>query len=135
MSGQLAYYGIGARWARLRKFALPTPRYRQLAKICTGKLTGSGLRKYALRQNHTIHGILRFYPPKSKTKRATTRPTKTSEDYAGWRLRRGAGVAGASQRRRTSRLHARALESEDDDDDYTEDETVERLPRAKIEIW
>ena len=26
----------------------------QLAKICTGNLTGSGLRKYALRQNHTI---------------------------------------------------------------------------------
>ena len=54
MSGQLACYGTGACWARLRKFALPTPRYGQLAKICTGNLTGSGLRKYALRQNHTI---------------------------------------------------------------------------------
>ena len=40
--------------ARLRKFALPTPRYGQLAKICTGNLSDSGLRKYALRQNHTI---------------------------------------------------------------------------------
>ena len=108
MSGQLACYGIGARWARLRKFALPTPRYGQLAKICTGNLTGSGLRKYAHRQNHTIHGILRFYPPKSKTERAATRHTKTSEDYAGWRLRRGAGVARASQRRRRSRLRARS---------------------------
>ena len=27
MSGQLACYGTGACWARLRKFALPTPRY------------------------------------------------------------------------------------------------------------
>ena len=103
MSGQLACYctGIGARWGPFAKICtVPTPRYGQLAKICTGNLTGSRLRKYAHRQNHTIHGILRFYPPKSKTKRATTRPTKTSEDYAGWRLRRGAGVAGASQRRR-----------------------------------
>ena len=32
----------------------PDKRYGQLAKICTGNLTGSGLRKYALRQNHTI---------------------------------------------------------------------------------
>ena len=54
MSGQLACYGIGARSARLRKFALPTPTSGQLAKICTGNLTGSELRKYALCQNHTI---------------------------------------------------------------------------------
>jgi len=30
------------------------PKKANSAKICTGNLTGSGLRKYALRQNHTI---------------------------------------------------------------------------------
>ena len=53
-TGQLACYGIGARSARLRKFAHSPPRDGQLAKICTGNPTGSELRKYALCQNHTI---------------------------------------------------------------------------------
>ena len=39
-----------------------TPRYGKLAKICTGNLTGSGLRKYALRQNHTIPVYHRYRP-------------------------------------------------------------------------
>ena len=42
---------------RLRKFALPTPRsghWPTCENMCTGNLTRSGLRKYALRQNHTI---------------------------------------------------------------------------------
>ena len=36
------------------KICTPHPEIWLLAKICTGNLTGSGLRKYALRQNHTI---------------------------------------------------------------------------------
>ena len=36
------------------KICTPHPEYGQLAKICTGNLTGSELRKYALCQNHTI---------------------------------------------------------------------------------
>ena len=45
------------------------------------------------------------------------------------------GWGGESKPTTTKEPPARALESEGDDDDYTEDETVERLPRAKIEIW
>ena len=59
--GQLGVlHGIGGArvgWARLRKFALHTPRYAHMAnlrKYAAGNLSGSGLRKYALRQNHTI---------------------------------------------------------------------------------
>ena len=44
------------------------------------------------------------------------------------------GWGGESKPTTTKEPPARALESEDDDD-YTEDETVERLRRAKIEIW
>ena len=44
----------------------------------------------------------------SARRRDTRRLAKSSEDYAGWRLRRGAGVARASQRRRRSRLRARS---------------------------
>ena len=40
----------------------PEIRYGQLAKICTGNLTGSGLRKYALRQNHTIPVCFSYTP-------------------------------------------------------------------------
>ena len=42
------------------------------------------------------------------------------------------GWGGGSKPTTTKEPPARALESEDD---YTQDETVEHLPRTKIEIW
>ena len=76
MSGQLACYGIGARSARLRKFALPTPRYGQPAKICTGNLTGSELQK----NMHSAKILLSPYTSAAHTE--TARQSSSMRDCA-----------------------------------------------------
>ena len=89
MSGVSCYLTLGARLAQLRKFAHPTRDMGQLAKICTGDLSGSGLRKYALRRNHTIqvyvllYGSASLYPARGRQRNDETQTAATTSHVLG----------------------------------------------------